>query len=58
MAGLFLTDPMSGIGRENAMAMERQAALDTAEAMTMPFFESDLASVLAEIQGADGIGQC
>jgi hypothetical protein len=40
--------------RQNTLATERQIALDRAAAMTSPFFDSELASILAKIKSADG----
>ena len=42
--------------RENTLATERQTAVDRAAAATAPFFESDLASILAKIKAVDGEG--
>ena len=42
--------------RENTLATERQTAVDRAAATTAPFFEADLASILAKIKAVDGEG--
>ena len=39
--------------RQNTLAMERQTAVDRAAAVTAPFFESDLASILVKIMAVD-----
>ena len=40
--------------RENSLAIEQQSAIARADAITQPFFESNLASVLEKISVVDG----
>jgi hypothetical protein len=40
--------------RENTVAVERQIALDRADAAATPFFDSELASILEKIKSVDG----
>ena len=40
--------------RENTLAIERQTALDRANSLTSPFFDSELASILDKIKSQDG----
>ena len=41
--------------RQNTLATERQIALDRAAAMTSPFFDSELPSILEQIKSLDGL---
>jgi len=41
--------------RENTLTMERQAAIDRVEALTAPFFQTDLAKVAAKIAQQKGV---
>ena len=40
--------------RGNTVALERQIAMDRANALAVPFFESELPSILAKIKSVDG----